>query len=73
MLEIWLHRFIVATIIGVGVGLLAAGLDPPIRGGYRIDALMVGGGGGLIAFGLLAASRRKTIRKKRVKPEGEED
>lgn len=76
MLEILLHRFMIAVIIGCGVTLAAASIEPPTgsrKPGYSVKPVVAGAGGAVIAFGVLMARSRKTRRKKKATPEEKND
>lgn len=76
MLEIVLHRIIVAIIVGMGVTLAAASIEPPKgphKPGYSVNPLLAGGGGAVITFGFLMAKSRKTRRKKKIQPPESDD
>lgn len=76
MLEIFLHRFIVAMIVGIGVALGAASLEPPTgakKQGYSVNPLLAGGSGAMIMFGMLMGRQRKIRRKKKPKGENEDE
>lgn len=74
MVELWLRRITVSILMGIGVGLAAAGIDPPkgvsaVHSGYTFSPYLSGGGAGLITLGVLVGRRRNKAVKKPTKEE----
>ncbi len=72
MLEVWIRKFVIAMLVGIGVALMAASLTPPLKGGYKIDPLLAGGGAALAALGQQMARRRVKSKKKARRSEDED-
>ncbi len=74
MFEVWIRKVIMAIIVGIGVGLCATSIEPPVgsfKKGYSVNPYYSGSGTTLIILGA-AIGRRRIRRKKKPKTTDDE-
>ena len=73
-MEIWIRKIVMAIMVGIGIGLAAASLEPPagsMKQGYSVNPYKAGSAATLMILGVTIGRRR--IRRKKKPKDGDED